>query len=595
MVSRGGPWPNKHKQGVQRLKRNRIRVVLLAAVMMLSLILAACGTGEQPPADQGSTQPPAPTDSSQPAPEPAKDGPVDGGTLSYGTFAEIVTVNPLFIDDTSSGDLATWLYAPLFSLDSKGGIAADAHSLAAEMPQISADGKTYTIKLKTTPKWTDGTPVTADDVVFTFQAFANPEVGSTAISNFDKLASVKALDSHTVEMVLKDTYSPFETDSLLTPIIPAHVFKDVGPNEMQAHPYGKDLSATVTNGPYKWAEWEQNQHHLLLRDPNYWGPRPHIDQFIYKIYADQQTMVQALLTGDVDMITGIPTSLLDTVKAKAGVAVEEQPGPYYDYLGFNFDGQNFPGGKSPFAGVKTRQALYYAINRKGMVDSILKGHGELLDGPFLSTGWAYTEGAATSFPYDPAKARQLLADDGWTAGPDGILVKDGQKFSFTLQYNAGNARREQLCAVIQQNLKDVGIEVIIEPVEWSSWIENNIIPGKYQAIVLGWQLSIDPNAESIFSSKYYSPNGQNSGWYKNEKTDQLWVDGYLTADKDKRRQLYAEIAREFSADPPYVFLLSRNETLGRSAKIKWTEESAPVLSLPYGYFLHFQDWWINPA
>ena len=114
-------------------------------------------------------------------------------------------------------------------------------------------------------------------------------------------------------------------------------------------------------------------------------------------------------------------------------------------------------------------------------------------------------------------------------------MKDGHRFSFELQFNAGNSRREQVAAVIQQNLKDVGIEVKPKGIDFATWIDQNITPGKFPAILLSWSLSNpDPDAESIFSSKYYPPAGQNGGWYKNEKLDALWVKGQLTVDQEAK-------------------------------------------------------------
>lgn len=553
---------------------------LVAGLAALTL-LAGCGGGANP------TGP-----SSPPTPGPTAQGPVDGGTLTMGTFADIVNLNPILINDTSSGDLASLLLASLYDVDAQGALVADDWALAAAMPQVSSDGKTYTIKLKETPKWSDGQPVTADDVVYTFKTIANPDVGAPGISSFDKVADSKAIDAHTVQITLKQVYAPFELNALTSPIAPAHVLKDVAPKEMQNNAYGKDQAKTVTDGPFKWAEAHQGQYYVLEKDPSYWGKKSHLDKFVYKVYANQQTAVQGLMNGDVDLIDSVPVNLLEAVKNKEGLKLAEQPSPAYDYLGFNFDGKNFPGGKSPFTGQKTRQAIAYALNRKGMVDSVLKGHGTLLDGPFLSNGWAYTEGAAVHYDYNVEKAKQLLADDGWKAGTDGILEKDGQKFEFKLQYNSGNARREQTCSIIQQNLKDVGIKVNIEPTEWSAFIQNNVNTGKFQAIDLGWQLSIDPDSESIFSAKYFPPAGQNSGWYKNDKLDQLWVDGYSTADKQQRKQVYAQVAKEISTDLPYVFLFQKNDSLAYSQKVHWATEDQPVLTLPYGYIFHLQSWWV---
>ncbi|HEY8393887.1 MAG TPA: peptide-binding protein [Thermaerobacter sp.] len=514
--------------------------------------------------------------------------------MTVGTISDIRTLNPLFIDDVPSQEVANLVLAPLYNFDRQGNVIVEDTSLAAELPEISEDGLTYTVKLKETAKWTDGRPVTAEDVAWTIQAFANPEVGSPAIASFDKVKEVKALDEHTVQITLKQVYAPFlYTLAELQPL-PKHVFEGVGPKELQKHPYGTDPAKTVTSGPWKWTEWTQKQYVTLERNENYWGPEPNIDKVVFKVYADQNTLTQALLNGDVDIMTQIPVNNLEAVEGKPGIRVLEDAGPVYDYLGFNFNPDNFPGGFVPWASQKTRQAIAHALNRQGMVDSVLKGHGKLLNGPFLPGSWA-DAGTAVNFEYNVERAKQLLAEDGWKPGPDGILEKDGHKFEFTLETNAGNERREQVAAIIQQNLGEVGIKVNIETLEFSSWVENHLIPGKYQAVLIGWRLTLDPDAESIFSSKYFPPNGQNSGWYKNEEIDRLWVEGYSTVNQEERKRVYAELARKISEDLPYVFLYQQNIIAGFRERVQWKPEDQPALNLPDGWQYHITKWWLADA
>jgi peptide/nickel transport system substrate-binding protein len=229
-----------------------------------------------------------------------------------------------------------------------------------------------------------------------------------------------------------------------------------------------------------------------------------------------------------------------------------------------------------------------------MVDNILKGTGKLMNSPFLPGSWADPGDAAVNYTYDAEKAKQLLAEDGWKAGSDGILEKDGHRFSFELQYNAGNSRREQVASVIQSNLKDVGIEVKPKGIDFSSWIDQNVTPGKFQSILLSWSLSNpDPDGESIFSSKYFPPNGQNVGWYKNENLDKLWVEGYSVTDQEKRKEIYKQIGKEISTDLPYVFLYQYGLPEGINKRVHYKEEDRPEPSLAYGYFFHIINWWVE--
>jgi peptide/nickel transport system substrate-binding protein len=554
-------------------------LIPLATVSAAGMILAGCGSN--------TTNTPSNTTT------PAANQPVDGGTLTFAEFTDVVNLDPLYIQDVPSGDAANFIYANLYDYNRQGAVTVEPWSLAAELPQITNDGKTYTIKLKDTPKWSDGTPVTADDVLFTFNSARNKDYASPAITNFDKVQDIKKVDDHTIQIDLKSVYAPFQY-VLATAVVPYHLLKDVAPKDLAKYAYGTDPTKTVGDGPYKWTEWKQKEYLSFDKDPNYWGPKVHVDKYVYKIYADQNTEVQALLKGDVDLVSGIPVTQLAAVQAHKDITLIQHPGPQYEYMGFNFDPKNFPGNFDPFLGEKTRQAIAYALNRQGMVDNILKGTGTLINSPFLPTSWAYDASAPVNYTYDPNKAKQLLADDGWKPGPDGILMKDGHRFSFELQYNTGNSRRQQVSAVIQQNLKDVGIEVKPKGLDFSSWIDQNINPGKYPAILLAWVMNTpDPDQESTFSSKYFPPNGQNGGWYKDPTLDNLWVQGWSTTDQAQRKQIYSQAAKEVSTNLPYVFLYQYGSPQGIGPKVHYAEADAPEESLSYGYFFHFYNWWIK--
>lgn len=161
-------------------RRIRRRMAFLALVLSVTFLLTACGQGGTPASQGGGS-------AKQGQPGATQGEPVKGGTLTVGTISDIRTLNPLFIDDVPSQEVANLVLAPLYNFDRQGNVIVEDTSLAAELPEISEDGLTYTVKLKETAKWTDGRPVTAEDVAWTIQAFANPEVGSPAIASFDKV------------------------------------------------------------------------------------------------------------------------------------------------------------------------------------------------------------------------------------------------------------------------------------------------------------------------------------------------------------------------------------------------------------------------
>ncbi|MCL6626007.1 MAG: peptide-binding protein [Alicyclobacillus shizuokensis] len=570
-------------------KVSKASMATVATAVSLALVAAGCGSsGSGANGSNNST-------GNKSGTQTASSGkPVNGGTLTYGTFSDIVTLDPIYIADTASGDAAQFTFAYLYDFDPQGNIVVKPWDLAAAPPQISDDGKTYTIKLKPNAKWSDGKPLTADDIIFTLKTIINPKAGSPGISQYDKIKTMKKIDDHTIQITLKQVYAPFADALAILQPVPEHVLKDVEPSKLQKYAYGTDPSKTVTDGPWVWKTWKQKQYLEFDRNPNYWGPKPHIDKIIYKIYADQNTETQALIKGDIDVDSAIPVEQLSAVQNSKNNRVINKPGPQYEFLAFNFKASNFPGDFDPFTDPKTRQAIYYALDRKAMVKDILKGTGTLMNSPFLPNTWYDVNDQATNFTYDPAKAKQLLKEAGWKKGSDGILEKDGHKFSFELQYNAGNTRREQVASIIQQELKAVGIDCQPKGIDFSAWVDQNLNPGKFQAVLLSWVISTpDPDQESIYSSKYFPPNGQNMGWYKNPETDKLWVDGYSTIDRTKRKQIYGQIAKDFSQDPPYVFLYQYGAPAGYTTRVHWKSQDAPQIGLSYGYLYHVQTWWLS--
>ncbi|GFR37122.1 peptide-binding protein [Insulibacter thermoxylanivorax] len=571
---------------MSKVKRS---LLLVLCVFLLGGVLAACSSnnnGEQA----------APSNNvSENNQNQDTEGPKDGGTLTLSTISDIVSLNPLFIQDTASSDAAHWVFAKLYDLNREGLVTAEPWSIAAEEPIISEDGTTYTVKLKDYAKWSDGTPITADDIIFTIETIMNPDTGSPAISTFDKIESINKISDYEIEFKLSQVYAPFIYSLVFEPV-PKHVLGDVPVNELKAHQYGSNPEITVTSGPWVWKEWTQGQQHVFERNPDYWGEvKPKIQTVIYKIYADQNTEVQALLRGDVDLVTAIPVTMNEAVSKEEHIRMILEPGPQYEFLGFNFDESNFPNNFNPFESQKTRQAIAYALDRQGMIDNVLKGTGVLMNAPMLPGTWADPGARAKNYEYNPEKAKELLAEDGWVMNEKtGILEKDGNPFSFELQYNTGNSRREQVAQVIQNNLAQVGIEVKPRGIDFAAWVEQNLTPGKYQAILLAWSLTIpDPDSETIFSSKYFPPAGQNMGWYVNEELDQLWVDGYSTTDIDERAEIYGRIGEIISEDLPYVFMYRYGNAIGIGPRVHFDEADAPEPSLATGYFFHSINWWVE--
>jgi peptide/nickel transport system substrate-binding protein len=223
-----------------------------------------------------------------------------------------------------------------------------------------------------------------------------------------------------------------------------------------------------------------------------------------------------------------------------------QPGLSYTYIGYNL--------KNPlFQDKRVRQALTYATNREEIVQYVLYGLGTVATGPFPNHLW-YSNPKVKPIPYDPQKARQLLAEAGWkdTDG-DSVLDKDGSPFRFALITNSGNEIRKDVGVLVQRQLREVGIDVRFELYEWSVFLKNFINAKHFDACILGWGLSPDPDDYQIWHSSQIE-KGFNFVSYKNPEVDLLWEEGRKEYDVEKRKQIYWRIHELMAEDQPYTFL-----------------------------------------
>jgi peptide/nickel transport system substrate-binding protein len=355
-------------------------------------------------------------------------------------------------------------------------------------------------------------------------------------------------------------------------MIPKHLLegKDINTDQFNRHPIG--------TGPYKFKEWISSQKIVLEANDNYFEGRPNIDQFIYRIIPDMSTMFQELLSGGVDMMGLNPLQYArksETRRIRENYIKFRYPANGYTYLGYNLS-------NPLFKEIKVRQALSYAINRQSIIDGIMLGLGSPCTGPFSTVSWAYNPDVKT-YPYDPERARRMLAEEGWKPGPDGILVKDGRAFRFTILTNQGNNERIRTAEIIQQNLKAVGIDVSIRVMEWQAFLEQ-IDKRSFEAIILGWGMGRDPDLYDIWHSSKTKKGEYNFIGYKNAEVDRLLVEGRRTFDIEKRKKIYYRIHEILAEEQPYAFLYVPDALPIVHKRFKGIEPA------PLGIFYNFIKW-----
>ncbi len=504
---------------------------LLPALFILSLVLSSCGPLGGAKYDT--------------------DGPVaDGDQLIESSIGDAKTLNPPLISETTGGDIAGLVFNGLLRYDEN----LNRTGSLAERWTVSPDGRVITYFLRKGVKFHDGVEFTASDVVFTYQVMTDPKTRTPGASDYADITECRALDPYTVRVTYKQPFAP-ALDNFGS-ILPRHLLegKDINSDGFGRKPVG--------TGPYRFVEWKTDQRIVLEANPDYYEGAPHIKRFVLRIIPNQSSQLLELLNGGIDGLGAWTRGSLtpeqyrrqtDSPKFTRFYRKYEADDFAYTYIGWN--------AKRPlFADRRVRQALTYALDRQAMVDNILFGLGTPSSGPFARVSWAYNPDVAP-YPYDLEKARALLKEAGWedTDG-DGLLDRDynndghREPFHFKLITNQGNVSRERIVTIVQEQLKQVGIQVDIRIMEWTAFLTNHVNKRDYDAIVLGWSLSLDPDSYSIWHSSQTGEHQYNFVSYSNPEVDRLLIAGRRTLDPAKRQAIYRRIHALIAEDQPYTFL-----------------------------------------
>lgn len=519
-------------------------LILLSVLFVFSLVLAACGGGDkaaEPPKDNGGTT----TDGGNKDDGKKEDkpkGPQPGGDLIIGSIGAPTNFNPLYSTDTASSEVGGVIFEGLVSSDPN--LAPEPE--LAEKWEVSEDGLTWTFYLKKGVKFSDGEELTANDVKFTYSIPLSPDYDGTRASSFEKIKEMNVIDDYTIQFVLSEKAADFIWTASYG-ILPEHILKDVPIKDLKGHEF--NTKNPVGTGPYKFVEWVEGQYVKVEKNENYWRGAPYINTLTWKIVPDQNALLAQLQTGEIH-ITGVPATDYPTVKKleDAGkIAIQSTPSLSYTYMGYNLT-------NPMFADKIVRQALTHAIDREAIVEAILNGRGQVANAPESPVSWAYDDSKIPVFEYNVDKAKQKLAEAGWTdTNGNGIVDKDGVEFKFTLMTNQGNKAREQIATIVQQQLKEVGIEVSPKLVEWSAFVNDYVLAKKFEAIILGWSLGVDPDPSGIFHTKEIE-KGMNFISYSRPDLDVLMDEQLKELDQNKRKEMIVQIDSQIAEDQPYTFL-----------------------------------------
>ena len=552
------------------------RKPVILSVIVATLSLVVCSSSEDPTSTPTAAEP---------------SGPKIGGTLVMAT-AHPQSLNPIL------WAVSTSIYSPPLFFNGLTRPDDDLGPLPdlAESWDVSADGLIYTFRLRNGVKWHDGQLFTAKDVKFTWESICHSDnararqlcsffsrvKGAREFTAGDatEIVGIKILDDQTVQVEMTDMYAPFLTLSAGQMIIPKHLWGNVPVKEFGAHPAARG-DGTIGTGPFVVDSWTANESIVAHANEDYHFGRPNLDQFIIRqaSSATAQTTISQLKVGEVDVMGlfgSLPIDNVQEIEADPSLEIRRVTGFSNMYVELNL--------ASPFfQDVRARKALSYATNRKELEDNLWLGRATFINGPVHPFFDFAASPDIPLFDNDLDKARDLFAKAGWTPGSDGILQKDGQKFSFKMQ-----TIQRDYPPVLQQQWKRVGVEMEIELMDFGSW--NPIYrSGKFDLVGSNRPMGLPIDAD------YYMPRYSSTQCVNNcenapnqSRTDELIGLSTGSLDLKERQKHYYEFQEVFANDVTILWLGIPDNHWAFNKDLVIPEKKAGVLMLRAA-----KDWYWN--
>lgn len=519
----------------------------MAAIVLTlaALVLAACGSGSAPAGDAT-----APTGAAT-----SDGGIVEGGIFRVGYTDPPDGISPFVGSNQVSYVIFQEMYPALVQYDENYDIVGD----WAESWTVSDDGRTYTFTLRP-GAWSDGTPLTVDDAVWTFEtvlAYADGATGLMA-GYIEGVESVRAVDDRTLEVVYAEPTATALAKLQPFYILPRHFFEpNLGEN-------GKGLvewnmaaeDALVGGGPFFVKKYDRKGTTLLERNPGYYGPKPHVDAIGITIYQNADAMVSAFKAGDLDAIDKVPYTLIGQLEADPGVQI--MPGDVPDIINVGFNANPDKPRNRELLDPRVKEAMDIAIDRQAIIDTIFAGYAKPAASILTPIAGDYFNPQIGPIPYDPAEANRMLDEAGYTRGADGIRVTpDGNPMRYAAILPTDLMNQQRKFDLIQENWRAIGIEVTGEAMDAAAAWEAIIAPdGKYldyDMHMWSWLGYVDPYfmLMTVMCDQY--ENWSDTA-YCNPEYDALYAAQSTEMDPERRREIVWQMQEILLRDRPYLFI-----------------------------------------
>ncbi len=473
------------------------------------------------------------------------------GTLIIGELSEPVTLEPYLNDDMTSNRWVDLLYNSLVRIDQNLEIVPD----LAESWTSGRDDQgrtTYSFLLRPDLYWHDGVPVTAKDVVATYEVVTDPQTPTNQHSRFFGIDGMRAIDNRTVTVTFSKEFSA-GLGTMSFKVLPEHRLR--GQVYDHTHPLVRD---PVGTGPFRFSQWVDGQFIIFSANERYYQEgQPQLETLVVRFFQENQnTLLTALELGDVNMVIDIPPEQIPRFRSNRDVTLYNYFAHAYDFIGFNMN-------REPLDQQAVREAIVLATDRARIVEQVYQGHAQPVSGPFPLTSWAYNASVPPR-PYDLSQAKAML-DRAGVIDTNGNSIRElnGRDLTLNLLFIAGDDLVLKRVLAFRTYMEALGIRIESEPLPLRLFMQRVFEERDFDLFTSGWSVGIDPDPYSIWFSGEIA-DGLNAVGYFNPEVDDLILDARRTNDKRERQLRYFMVHDLVHQDAPYVFLWTRERTLALS-------------------------------
>ena len=438
--------------------------------------------------------------------------------------------------------------------------------------QVTEHNPVIVFDLRKDAVFHDGHPFDSGDVLFTYNSIINPKGTSPRKSDYEPVKAVNVLGPHRIKFTYKRLFSP-AFGSWAMGILPEHILNE-NKLKQEAKKRGRDPEKFIMRdsnfgrnpigtGPFKFMEWKSDEVIRLIRNENYWDGAPEYEEYVMRIIPDSLTQEMEFYAGAIDNYSVQPHQVSRFSKENKYQSFSSI-GYFYSYIGYNI--------RNPlFKDIEIRTALGMAIDIDPIIKYVLYGEGERVTGPYPKiTEWYDPD--VKPLPYNPEAAIKILNSKGWKKNSDGWLEKDGKIFEFNFITNSGNLIRKNILTIVQESWRKIGVKSNTQLFEWAVFLKDFVNTLKYDALVLGWSMGIDPDLYQIWHSSQAGPKQLNFVGYKNTEADRLITRIRKEYDRLKQVKMARELHRIIARDQPYTFLYVTKSTQVLDKKIMIVEK-----------------------